>query len=36
MATHSWALPPLSHRSSHEGRQDQSAHLKHDHPGLWH
>src|SRR6266849_636709 len=28
--THSWALPPLSHRSSHGGRQDQSANLKHD------
>src|SRR5262249_54772051 len=30
--THSYALPPLSHRPGHEGWQDQSAHLKHD-PG---
>src|SRR5262249_15032036 len=27
---HCWALPRLSHRPSHEERQDQSAHLKHD------
>jgi hypothetical protein len=28
--TYSCALPPLSHRPSHEGWQGQSVHLKHD------
>src|SRR5919202_2413697 len=28
--THTRALSPLSHRPSHEGWQDQRAHLKHD------
>ena len=28
--THAWALPPLSHRPRHEGRQDHGAHLQHD------
>jgi len=28
--THACALPPLSHRPGHAGRQDPSAHLTHD------